>query len=416
MTMQLELTDDQHQLQQELRAYFAKVVDEVGGGSNSRSADGRGHYKDYIARLGDDGMLGLGWPVEYGGQARPLVEQMLFIEESHRAGVPLPLLTLNSVGPTIMALGSDEQKARFLPGILKGRIHFAIGYTEPGAGTDLAGLETKAVLDGDEFVINGQKVFTSVTNYADYVWLAVRTDPDAPKHKGISVLIVPVDAPGFSYTPIHTMGGEPTYATYYADVRVPKENLVGNPGDGFRLAQQRLGPGRIHHAMRWLGQSKRAFDMLCERAVSRYTHGSVLADKQMVQDWVALSAAEMRAARLMTLHAAWTMDQVGAANARVEIAMIKYWGARVLHDVIDRAIQVHGSLGFSGDLPLESMYRAARAARIYDGPDEVHKATVARRILRGYTPVDVPSEHVPTRTEAARKKFAEYLEGATANL
>jgi acyl-CoA dehydrogenase len=202
----------------------------------------------------------------------------------------------------------------------------------------------------------------------------------------------------------------------YRDVRVPRENLVGNPGDGFRLAQQRLGPGRIHHAMRWLGQSQRAFDMLCERAVSRYTHGSVLADKQMVQDWVATSAAEMQAARLLTLHAAWTMDQVGAANARVEIAMIKYWGARVLHDVIDRAIQVHGSLGFSGDLPLEQMYRAARAARIYDGPDEVHKATVARRILRGYEPAEVPTEHVPTRAEAARRKFAAYLDAATADL
>jgi acyl-CoA dehydrogenase len=202
----------------------------------------------------------------------------------------------------------------------------------------------------------------------------------------------------------------------YTDVRVPKENLVGNPGDGFRLAQQRLGPGRIHHAMRWLGQSERAFDMLCERAVSRHAHGSRLADKQMVQDWVATSAAEMQAARLLTLHAAWRMDQVGAANARVEIAMIKYWGAKVLHDVIDRAIQVHGSLGFSADLPLEQMYRSARAARIYDGPDEVHKESVARRILRGYTPVEVPTEHVPTRREAARRKFAEYLAAATANL
>ena len=201
----------------------------------------------------------------------------------------------------------------------------------------------------------------------------------------------------------------------YRDVRVPKANLVGNPGDGFRLAQQRLGPGRIHHAMRWLGQSRRAFDMLCERAVSRHTHGSVLADKQMVQDWVATSAAEMQAARLLTLHAAWTMDQVGASNARLEIGMIKYWGAKVLHDVIDRAIQVHGSLGFSGDLPLEEMYRAARAARIYDGPDEVHKATVARRILRGYTPTPVPTEHVPTRAVAARERFADYLVGATAN-
>ncbi len=150
------------------------------------------------------------------------------------------------------------------------------------------------------------------------------------------------------------------------------------------LAQHRLGPGRIHHCMRWLGQSRRAFDMLCERAVSRYAHGSMLAEKQTIQNWVADSMAEMQAARLMTLQAAWKMDQEGAAAARVEIAMIKYFGAKVLYDVIDRAIQVHGSLGFSSDLPLESMYRNARAARIYDGPDEVHRQTVARRVLKGY--------------------------------
>ncbi len=157
--------------------------------------------------------------------------------------------------------------------------------------------------------------------------------------------------------------------------------------------------------------------MLCERAVSRYTHGSVLADKQMVQDWVATSAAEMQAARLLTLQAAWTMDQVGASNARIEIAMIKYWGAQVLHDVIDRAIQVHGSLGFSGDLPLEQMYRAARAARIYDGPDEVHKATVARRILRGYTARrGADRAHPDPLARRPARKFAEYLDTATANL
>jgi acyl-CoA dehydrogenase len=167
--------------------------------------------------------------------------------------------------------------------------------------------------------------------------------------------------------------------------------------------------------MRWLGQSRRAFDMLCERAVSRYTHGSLLADKQMVQSWVADSMAEMAAARLMTLQAAWKMDRDGAPAARVEIAMIKYYGATVLYNVIDRAIQVHGSLGFSTDLPLEHMYRAARAARIYDGPDEVHKVTVARQVLKGYAPAEVPSEHVPTRREAAQKKFADLLAQVSAN-
>ncbi len=201
----------------------------------------------------------------------------------------------------------------------------------------------------------------------------------------------------------------------YHSVRVPVENLVGREGSGFVLAQQRLGPGRIHHCMRWLGQSKRAFDMLCERAVSRYAHGSLLAEKGTVQDWVADSLAEMQAARLMTLQAAWKMDREGPAAARSEIAMIKYFGAKVLFNVIDRAIQVHGALGFSSDLPLESMYRAARAARIYDGPDEVHRATVARRALRTYRARDVPTEHIPTRREAAQARFAELLSSVTAD-
>jgi acyl-CoA dehydrogenase len=320
--------------------------------------------------------------------------------------------------------GTPEQKERWMYPLLRGELRSAFSMTEPGAGADPTMLSTRAVLDGDEWVINGHKWFSSNGSIADFLIVMAVTDPDVSPYQGSSMFIVPVDTPGVNILrdiPVmdHPLVGglDGGHAEIiYTDVRVPTENLVGNPGDGFRLAQQRLGPGRIHHAMRWLGQSKRAFDMLCERAVSRHAHGSRLADKQMVQDWVATSAAEMQAARLLTLHAAWRMDQVGAANARVEIAMIKYWGAKVLHDVIDRAIQVHGSLGFSADLPLEQMYRSARAARIYDGPDEVHKESVARRILRGYTPVEVPTEHVPTRREAARRKFAEYLAAATANL
>jgi len=321
--------------------------------------------------------------------------------------------------------GSPEQKERWMFPLLRGEIRSCFSMTEPGAGADPTLLSTRAVLDGDEYVINGHKWFSSNASHADFLIVMAVTDPDVSPYQGSSMIIVPVDTPGVDIVrdiPVmdHPITGGQLYGGHaeivYTDVRVPKENLVGNPGDGFRLAQQRLGPGRIHHAMRWLGQSKRAFDMLCERAVSRYTHGSVLADKQMIQDWVATSAAEMQAARLMTLHAAWTMDLLGASNARIEIAMIKYWGAKVLHDVIDRAIQVHGSLGFSGDLPLEEMYRAARAARIYDGPDEVHKTTVARRLLRGYEAREVPTEHIPTRSVAAHEKFAQYLEAATADL
>jgi len=198
---------------------------------------------------------------------------------------------------------------------------------------------------------------------------------------------------------------------------VPKDALLGARGAGFLIAQQRLGPGRIHHCMRWLGVSRRAFDMLCERALSRYSHGSLLADKQTVQNWIADSAAQMHAARLMTLHAAWKMDTEGASGARQEIALIKFYGAQALHDVIDRALQAHGSLGYSTDLPLEQMYRFARAARLYDGPDEVHRQSVARQILRGYeaSAGGVPSEHVPTRREAARERFADLLEAVTSN-
>ena len=193
----------------------------------------------------------------------------------------------------------------------------------------------------------------------------------------------------------------------YEDVRVPAANLLGAEGEGFLIAQHRLVPGRIHHCMRWLGQSRRAFDMLCERALSREAHGSSLAEKQTVQNWIADSAAEMQAARLMTLRAAWVMDTQGASAARSDVALIKFFGAKVMHDVIDRAIQVHGALGYSGDMPLERMYRFARSARIYDGPDEVHRQSVARRILRGYEPHEVPSEHVPTNLAAARERFAD---------
>ena len=223
--MELELTAEQQDLKDELRAYFVRLVDEVEG-----SNDGASTYTQYIRRMGEDGWLGLGWPVEYGGQARGPIDQMIFVEESHWAGVPLPLLTLNSVGPTLMALGTDEQKQRILPGILRGSVHFSIGYTEPSAGTDLASLRTRAVRDGDEYVIDGQKIYTSAIQYADYVWLAARTDPDAPKHKGLSVFIVPVDAPGFSWTPLATIAGDITSSTYYEDVRVPGRE----PGRGPR--------------------------------------------------------------------------------------------------------------------------------------------------------------------------------------
>ena len=324
----------------------------------------------------------------------------------------------------LIALGSNRaaQKEQWLQPLLDGRLRSAFSMTEPGtAGSDPTLLRTTAVRDGDEWVINGHKWFTTNGSVADFLVVMCVTNPDVHPYQGCSMIIVPAATPGVRILrDIPTME-HPTdhFGVYgghaeilYEDVRVPEENLVGEEGQGFLLAQKRLGPGRIHHAMRWLGQSRRAFDMLCERAVSRFAHGSLLSDKQMVQEWVADSLAEMTQARLLTLYAAWKMDRVGASQSRIEISMIKYAGAKALYNVVDRAIQVHGSLGFSTDLPLEHMYRMARAARIYDGPDEVHKVTVARQVLKGYQPADVPTEHVPTRRAAAREKFAHLLDQA----
>jgi acyl-CoA dehydrogenase len=319
--------------------------------------------------------------------------------------------------------GDEEQRRNWLQPLLDGDLRSAFSMTEPHtAGSDPTLLTTTAIRDGDEYVINGHKWFTTNGSVADFLIVMAVTNPDIHPYQGSSMLIVPVTTPGVDivrdvstmedpHSPFGRFGNHAEI--YYRDVRVPAANLVGREGDGFQLAQQRLGPGRIHHCMRWLGQSRRAFDMLCERAVSRYAHGSVLAEKQTIQNWVADSLAEMHAARLMTLQAAWKMDQEGQAAARMEIAMIKYYGAGVLYDVIDRALQVHGSLGYSCDLPLEHMYRAARAARLYDGPDEVHKQTVARRVLKGYVPTELPTEHIPTRREEAKRKFADLLESLT---
>jgi acyl-CoA dehydrogenase len=328
----------------------------------------------------------------------------------------------------ILALaGSPEQKDRYLYPLLEGDLKSAFSMTEPEtAGSDPTLLQTRAVLDGDEWVINGHKWFSSNASIADFLIVMVVTDPEAQRYQRASMIIVPTDTPGVDIVrdiptmehPWEEFGKYGGHAEiYYRDVRVPKENLLGAQGAGFLIAQQRLGPGRIHHCMRWLGVSRRAFDMLCERSVYREAHGSVLGKKETVQNWIADSAAQMQAARLMTLHAAWKMDTEGASAARQEIALIKFYGAQVLHDVVDRALQAHGALGYSTDLPLEAMYRYARAARFYDGPDEVHRASVARQILGGYEPPadGIPTEHVPTRREAAREKFAHLLEAVTSN-
>jgi acyl-CoA dehydrogenase len=328
----------------------------------------------------------------------------------------------------ILALvGTAEQKERYLDPLLAGELKSAFSMTEPDtAGSDPTLLQTTAELDGGIWIINGHKWFSSNGSIADFLIVMAVTDPESRPHQRASMFIVDARTPGVQIVrdvatmehPYDSFGRYGNHAEIlYEDVRVPRDALLGARGAGFVIAQQRLGPGRIHHCMRWLGVARRAFDMLCERSLYRYTHGSMLSGHQTIQNWIADSEAEMQAARLMTLHAAWKMDREGVAAARREIALIKFFGAGVLHDVVDRALQAHGALGYSTDLPLEAMYRYARAARIYDGPDEVHRASVARQILRGYeAPADgVPTEHIPTRREAARQRFAALLETVTAN-
>jgi acyl-CoA dehydrogenase len=286
----------------------------------------------------------------------------------------------------LLQFGTPEQKERWLKPLVAGDIRSCFSMTEPAvSGADPTGLRTRAVRDGDEWVINGHKWFTSGAIGAKFAIVMAVTDPDAEAHSRMSQIIVPADTPGFNILrPVPVMGEtEGAHCEIiYDNVRVPVTNVLGEVGDGFRIAQRRLGPGRIHHCMRWLGQMQRAFEIMCNYALTREAFGGPLAEKQTVQNWIADSAAEIQACRLLTMHAASKIDQDD--EARVEISTIKFFGAKVLHDVIDRAIQVHGARGVSGDTPLEGMYRNARAARIYDGPDEVHRMVVARRVLREF--------------------------------
>src|SRR5664279_1357313 len=353
---------------------------------------------------------------ELGGQGYGQVKLGLMHEILGTS--PIAPLAFGNAAPDsgnseILAMaGTEEQKDRWLHPLLAGDLRSAFSMTEPDSpGSDPTQLKTRAVLDAkggsDEWVIDGHKWFSSNGSIADFLIVMAVTDPDARRHQRASMFVLDADTPGVRIlrdvpTMEHPWESYGVYGNHaeiaYQDVRIPADALLGARGAGFLIAQQRLYPGRIHHCMRWLGVARRAFDMLCERSLYRYAHGSPLAEKQTVQNWIADSAAHMQAARLMTLQAAWKMDTEGVAAARQDIALIKFFGAQVLHDVVDRALQAHGSLGYSTDLPLEAMYRFARAARIYDGPDEVHRASVARQILRGYeAPADsVPSEHVPT--------------------
>jgi acyl-CoA dehydrogenase len=285
--------------------------------------------------------------------------------------------------------GTDAQKERWLKPLVAGEIRSFFSMTEPEVpGSDPTTLRTRAVRDGNEWVIDGHKWFSSGAEGARFGIVMAVTDPTAEPHRRASQIVVPAETPGVEIvgpTPVfgHAGSGWSTHCeVWYRGVRVPVENTLGEPGDGFRIAQKRLGPGRIHHVMRWLGQMQRAFELLCSYSLEREAFGSRLADKQTVQNWIADSAAEIHACRLMTLDAAHKIDD--GDEARVEVSVIKYYAAQVLHDVVDRAIQVHGARGLTDETPLAEMYANARAARIYDGPDEVHRMVVSRRILKEF--------------------------------
>jgi len=343
-----------------------------------------------------EGLWNLFLPDEEHGPGLTHWEYGLLCEEMGRS--PVAPMVFNCSAPDtgnmeiLAEYGTFEQKERWLTPLLNGHSRSCFSMTEPEtAGSDPTGLAARAELDtrsgtgGGEWAINGHKWFTSGYNGADVAIVMVVTDPDAAPHRRASMILVPIDAPGFiGVRPVPVMGhsaGPGHWEVTYDDVRVPEGNLLGPRGDGFSIAQARLGPGRIHHCMRAIGSAERAFELMCRRANEREAFGGPLADKQFVQEFVATSRIEIDAARLMVLHAAWKMDTEGKRAARQEISMIKVVAAQMHQAVCDRAMQVHGALGMSDDIPLALMWRQGRWLRIADGPDEVHKQSIARREL-----------------------------------
>ncbi len=385
--MHVDYTPQQKALRAEIRAYFSKLMTpEVR--SSLEGMEGGPKYREIIRRMGDDGWLGVGWPQEYGGQGRTAVEQLIFFEEARRAGAPLPFVTLNTVGPCLIALGSEEQKRRFLPGILAGEIHFAIGYTEPEAGTDLASLSTRAVRDGDHYVVNGTKIFTSGADDADYIWLACRTDPEAPKHKGISILIVDTKLPGFSWAPIETVGGTRSTMTYYENVRVPAEMLVGQENGGWRLITHQLNHERVGLA----AFGCLAFELLNEvvdwARSSRDECERPVAQKPWVQLALGEAYARLEALKVMNWQMAWEIEQGQLDAARA--SAVKVYGTETLIEVYRLLLEVVGVAGtIQADSPgavlrgqLEEAWRACQINTFGGGVNEVQREIVAMLGLR----------------------------------
>ena len=319
--------------------------------------------------------------------------------------------------------GTEEQKAKYLQPLLDGEIVSCYSMTEPQAGSDPGQFKCRATKDGGEWVIEGEKWFSSNLRYADFAIVMAVTDPDVSVYQGTSMFLVPTSTPGVDIIRNTGLGSEPEGEgshgyVHYNQVRVPAENLLGGEGQAFVIAQTRLGGGRVHHAMRTIGMCQRAFDMMCRRALSRVTQGEVLAKKQMVQEAVADSYIDLEQFRLLVLQTAWRIDQVGGHKARTEIAAVKVLTPKVLHDIVYRALHIHGALGVSNEMPLSGMWAMLPVMGIADGPTEVHKVTIARQVLKRYQPYEGlwPPEHLPERRAAARKKFAHLLEHEAAEL
>jgi len=379
--MYLGYSPEHERLRRELRAYFAALMTPERREALAASGDyGDGTvYKDVVRRMGHDGWLALGWPQEFGGRGGSALDQLIFTDEAAAAGAPVPFLTINTIGPTIMRFGTAEQRAQYLPKIAAGELHFAIGYSEPGAGTDLAALRTRAARDGEEYVINGQKMWTSLIQYADYVWLACRTDPDAPRHKGLSILIVPTSVQGFSYTPVHTVSGPTTSATYYSDVRVPASALVGEENKGWPLITNQLNHERV-------ALTSAAPIMTALREVRDWAQQTKRPDGRRVidQEWVQLALARVHAKvqflRLMNWQIA-SADSLGPADA----SATKVFGTEFATEAYRLLTEVLGANGYvrSGSPAavlhgrVERMARSSLILTFGGGTNEVQRDIIA---------------------------------------
>ncbi len=380
--MYIDYTPAERALRDELRAYLRKHVTEDVLAEVAGTEGGGPLYTKVLQQMGADGWLGIGWPKEFGGRARPAIEEFIFFDEVQRAGFPIPFLTLCTVGPTLIKYGTDEQKAAMLPRILRGELHFAIGYSEPSAGTDLASLKTKAVREGDDYIVTGQKIFTSLAEYADYVWLAVRTDPEASKHKGISILMVDTKSPGFSLTPIHTLGGNRTNATYYDGVKVPVSMRVGRENDGWKLITTQLNHERV--ALSSPGPITRFIsEVVAWAKETRLADGRRVIDEPWVQLNLARAHAHAEVLKLMTWRQAFNIDQGKLDPA--ESSCVKVFGSESFVKVYALLLEVLGQPGYlktgSPGVVLrgriESYYRPTLVLTFGGGTNEVQRDIIA---------------------------------------